>query len=259
MLHDINCNEGKARYGLRNELPKSGHFADGVKLLLLSGVIHLISLRNMRSFIWRLLGLTLLLILPFVVLIRLAVYFHTAYSFAPWLSIVAGVSGTFLLLLVYLAYFRGRRRKTRSGQGMHRTTLVAVVLLGYCGYALLYISGRNVKSPDVASEFTSLHPVLRLGLSTILLLDQDLVLTDANRTKEDYRRMGLPGKRYSLHYPQSNGYVHAMDIRTRGRSGIRNFLMTVYFRLMGFNVLRHVGTDDHLHVSLMSHDRPGSI
>jgi hypothetical protein len=41
-----------------------------------------------------------------------------------------------------------------------------------------------------------------------------------------------------------------MDLRTKGRSQARNALTVAYFRIMGFRSLRHVGTADHLHVSL---------
>ena len=85
------------------------------------------------------------------------------------------------------------------------------------------------------------------------------MITDANRVPEDYRKMGLKSKSRSLHYRQKNGFVHAIDIRTKGRSEFRNFCLKWYFRLMGFNVLRHGGTGDHLHVSLFSHDSPGAL
>jgi len=70
--------------------------------------------------------------------------------------------------------------------------------------------------------------------------------------------MGLKSKNHSLHYRQSNGYAHAMDLRTNGRSEVRNFMTQTFFRLMGFKTLRHIGTADHLHVSLVSHDRPNA-
>ena len=71
--------------------------------------------------------------------------------------------------------------------------------------------------------------------------------------------MGMSSKKHSLHYRQSSGYVHAVDIRTKGRGSIRNFLIRTYFRLMGFNTLRHGGTADHLHISISSKDRPSGI
>ena len=84
-------------------------------------------------------------------------------------------------------------------------------------------------------------------------------MTDANRQPEDYRKMGLKSKKNSLHYQQSNGFVHAFDVRTKNRSWLRNGLLQLYFKAMGFNTLRHGGTGDHLHISLKSRDRPCAI
>jgi hypothetical protein len=62
--------------------------------------------------------------------------------------------------------------------------------------------------------------------------------------------MGLPVHDSSLHYAQPDGYVHAVDLRTIGRREVKNRLVQLYFALMGFATLRHVGTADHLHVEL---------
>jgi hypothetical protein len=164
---------------------------------------------------------------------------------------------TFVVLFLYLTFFFGRRRREsgkRSVKG--RALLIGALLFSYCIYGLFYVSGKNVKSKAVGKEYRSLHPILRMGISTIIFLDPSLILTDANRVPEDYRKMGLKTKGHSLHYKQSDGYAHAVDIRTNGRSGIRNYLLKLYFNMMGFNVMRHGGTGDHLHISLLSHDRP---
>jgi hypothetical protein len=87
-----------------------------------------------------------------------------------------------------------------------------------------------------------------LAVSTLILADRNAVITDLARTPDDYRRMGLPLNRRSLHYPQADGWVHAVDLRTT--SGLRSLLVEWYFRAMGFDTLRHTGTHDHLHVSL---------
>ena len=113
-----------------------------------------------------------------------------------------------------------------------------------------------MKNTSLKKEITKVHPILRLSISTITYLDNGLIITDANRQPEDYRKMGLKTKKHSLHYKQKNGYAHALDLRTQGRSEWRNALIRGYFWLMGFNTLRHGGTGDHLHVSLLSHDRP---
>lgn len=205
-----------------------------------------------------LLRLVVIATLPFILLIRGSVWLHTDYRVYPIIALAGGLLMTFVLLSIYLTFFYGRITGYVGGRKAFKTrsAILLLILISYCGYGILYVSGKNVKSPEIASEFRSLHPVLRLGVSTILLADQDLVITDADRVPEDYERMGLSRKSQSLHYRQSNGYVHAMDIRTQGRGGVRNFILKWYFKLMGFNVLRHGGTGDHLHISLLSHDRP---
>ena len=117
-------------------------------------------------------------------------------------------------------------------------------------YSAMYISGANVKSAEVKDTWLSLHPVLRVATSFLVLADADLVVTDAARTPADYRRMGLPVAEGSKHYPQESGYVEAIDLRTRGRPEWSNALVRVYFWMTGMNTLRHVGTADHLHVSM---------
>ena len=82
------------------------------------------------------------------------------------------------------------------------------------------------------------------------MLDRDLVITDVARRPSDYVRMGLPVNHGSLHLVPPDGYVRAVDLRTTGRAWVRNVLTVAYFNLMGFDTLRHVGTADHLHVSL---------
>jgi hypothetical protein len=96
--------------------------------------------------------------------------------------------------------------------------------------------------------YTATHPLLRIAVSTLILVDRDAVITDLARTADDYPRMGLPIHPRSLHYRQEDGWVHAVDLRTRGP--LRSLLVEWYFRAMGFDTLRHVGTADHLHVAL---------
>lgn len=63
----------------------------------------------------------------------------------------------------------------------------------------------------------------------------------------------------SLHFKLEDKYVHAMDLRTVGRPEWKNRITDGYFRLMGFRTLRHVGTADHVHVSLpLRENGPGA-
>lgn len=206
--------------------------------------------------------LSLMVLLPFFVLIRGSVWLYEQYQWPSWLALLAMLGVVFLLLLIYVAMvydaIRGPGRMTRRSIRF-KALLVLVLMLSFVGYTLFNLSGQNAKGEAVRAEYTSLHPLLRLSVGTLVLLDSELLVTDMSRSAHDYQRMGLPALQRSLHYPQSDGYAHAMDLRTRDRSELRNRLLAAYFWLMGFNTLRHVGTADHLHVSLSSPDAPGAI
>ena len=197
-----------------------------------------------------LVGSIVAIVLPFYVLLRLSVYLDRTYQIWPWLSVAGGVAATVIILMLYAAWARWRLGAGfKFSKGVSRGLLVLVAM--YVGYSAMYISAANVKTEDVRATYTALHPLLRLGVSTLMLADQEVVMTDAERQPEDYARMGLPLNEGSLHFRQDDsGYVHAVDLRTNGREEWKNFLMTVYFKIAGFRTLRHTGTADHLHVSL---------
>jgi hypothetical protein len=187
--------------------------------------------------------------LPLAVLLRTSVYLYTVQHFSASQAVILGSALTAAVLIGYalaLAWKLGGRR--RAARVLLRVVPLLVIL--YCGYALLYISAENVKEPALQQTYTTLHPLLRLSVSTLILADGDLVVTDTQRRPADYQKMGLPARETSLHYAQSDGYVHAVDLRTKGRAAWKNQAMTLYFRMVGLHTLRHVGTADHLHVSL---------
>jgi hypothetical protein len=188
------------------------------------------------------------------------VYLHTHEALIPWACIIGGILYTSILLFFYFGYFYGKfLGKNRERPDLKHRFFIALALVGvYCLHGLFYLSGDNFKSENLREEIRKVHPILRLSLSTLIHLDKSLIITDADRRPEDYRKMGLHSKNHSLHYRQKSGYSHAIDLRTNGRNEIRNFLVSAYFRMMGFNTLRHLGTDDHLHVSLISHDNPNA-
>ena len=195
--------------------------------------------------------LALLAILPFLTLVRVSVFLVHRYELASWLALGGGAVATLVLLLLYLVgvslRFGGKGRVPR---GFRRG---AGVLVGaYCLFTLLYISGGNVKTQEIQATYTSLNPILRVGVSTLLLFDRDGVLTASVRRPEDYETWGLSSNEASLHLPQEDGFVYAVDIRTLGRPEWRNRAVGFYFRAMGFTTLRHSGTADHLHVSMIS-------
>ena len=215
----------------------------------------------LRQAFWGLMKAVLIVAAPFVLLIRGAVLLHNRYHWHAWPAVAAAVLATALLLLIYFAVVQQRLGRDRGDKIVwRRRFFIALLLVGtYSLYGLLYLSADHAKDAAVRAQFHDLNPILRLGVSTAVMFDRSLLITDASRLPEDYRRMGLPTARHSLHYRQSNGYTHAIDLRTRHRSWVRNQLLRLFFAALGFNTLRHVGTADHLHVSLSSHDRPGAI
>lgn len=187
--------------------------------------------------------------LPFFVLVRGSMYAYQSMSWGTWSSIGLGLFGTVIVFSAYATWLW--RRLTGEGRlpRIAQRVVIAVVA-GYTMYGLLYLSTGNAKSPELTDYYTSLHPLMRIAASTYLLFDRDAVVTDLGRTAEDYLQMGLPINEASLHFKLEDRYVHAMDLRTSGRSAWRNQLTAVYFRLMGFRSLHHIGSADHLHVSL---------
>lgn len=120
-------------------------------------------------------------------------------------------------------------------------------------YSLTFFTVNKLKFKDSKDKeaYHQLHPALRIGLSTLVLVDSDLLITNTQRTKQDYINWGLTPLEQSDHYLNSKtGFVHATDIRTKGRKEWKNKLTELTFKLMGFKTLKHVGTADHLHISI---------
>ena len=194
-------------------------------------------------------SLLVLVVLPFAVLVRVSTYLYTASAAQTWVALAGGVAATALVVTLYSAVIS----KKLTGKARVRVLAKHVALplvLVYCAYTLLYLSNVNAKSAAVQEYYQSLHPLLRTAISTVILIDSDIVITDLHRTPDDYAAMGLPAQKESLHYRQGDGFVHAMDLRTVGRPDWRNSAIEFYFRAAGFETLRHVGTADHLHVAL---------
>jgi len=197
---------------------------------------------------WALLAV-LLAVLPFFLLIRGGVFAYHAWGLGPWLSLALSAAATMLLLALYAW---GLSRRIGAGRGLRRfLTRAAAGLAAACvAWSLVFIAGANVKSEEVRAEYRNLHPLLRVAASAVILADPGAVITDAGRTPDFYRRLGLSPNESSLHFAQDDGFVHALDLRTLGRPEWRNRAVELAFRVMGFHTLRHVGTADHLHVSL---------
>jgi len=208
----------------------------------------------------KILRVVLIIVLPFFILIRGSAFIHNRHDLGAWMSLGGGALITTFLLFIYMSFiYRRFTKKFGDSDNLKRRGLFALALVVlYCGYGLFFISTDNFKNPALKSEISDLHPLLRLGVSTFILIDKDMIITDASRVPEDYRKMGLKTARNSLHYQQKDGYAYAIDLRTNNRNEFRNRLMQLYFNILGFSTLRHIGTDDHLHISLHCHYRPGA-
>lgn len=201
-----------------------------------------------RIGLWVLLIIALF-IMPFFILIKTSIYLNVDKGLNEWVSLLGGMGATISMLLVYVILLF---RKVKNKKLMLRFGIggVGVLVGGFCLYGLLYLSSVNAKSDSVKEVYRSLHPILRVAVATTTLAENDLVITDIKRSVEDYAKMGLPANQSSLHFSQPDGFVHAIDLRTKGHSEVRNFVLHQSLKIMGLETLRHVGTADHLHISL---------
>jgi hypothetical protein len=190
-----------------------------------------------------------LVVLPFGILIRGGVFTYREWGLGTWPALLLAAAATALLLGGY-AWALTRRFGTSPGVRKVIVRAAMGVGLAYVAYALVFVASENVKSEEIQAEYARIHPLLRIAASALILVDPQSVITDAGRTREDYFLMGLPPNEASLHFEQETGYVHALDLRTNGRPEWRNRAVELGFWALGFHSLRHVGTADHLHLSL---------
>lgn len=190
-----------------------------------------------------------LAVLPFALLIRGGVFAYQEWGIGTWPALLLSAAASAALLGAYAWFVSHRLGATRRARTLLSRAAIAVGI-AYVGYGLVFIASENVKSDDIAADYSAIHPLLRIAASALILVDPAAVITDANRTPEDYWLMGLPTNEASLHFEQSSGYVHALDLRTNGRPEWRNRAVELGFWALGFHSLRHVGTADHLHLSL---------
>lgn len=207
-----------------------------------------------NSFSWRklLAKISLILVglvLPFLVLIRTSVFLYSNYQMNGWWALTAGCFATVLLLIIYAVIFVYKIGVTQRGF-KYIAYGILVLVVSYSFYGVLYYSAQNTKTDEINSYYRSLHPIMRVTLTTVTLADSDLIVTDIQRHPGDYKKMGLEENGQSLHYPQKTGYVHAVDLRTKGRTQWEIWMLKSAFNIVGLSTIRHVGTADHLHVYL---------
>lgn len=200
----------------------------------------------------RIAQVAVLLMLLFVGFNWTSIRLYTHYGFEGYEAVVGGAlisaSLLFLLLTVVHRWIFDKLGTVRGAKWRGVFALAAVG--GFSLYLVLHVSLMNVKATEVVQEYRQLHPVMRLAVSSLMLIDRTIVITDASRLPEDYKAMGISAFSRSKHYTQKDGYSHAVDIRTIDATESRNNLVKAYFNLLGFKTIRHIGTADHLHVEM---------
>lgn len=219
-------------------------------------------MKRLKKFLGFIVSILVMLVLPFWLLFRGTIYLYQEYSWWVFLGMLVMGIIVFFVLLIYVAMiwdsvFGANKITKRSLKG--KMWFVLILMVAYLGYTVFSFSATNAKSETVASEFRELHPLLRMSVGTFIFIDPSLMVTDMARVPEDYAEMGLSAKSQSLHYKQEDGFVHAVDLRTKGRPEWKNALLKGYFWFLGFRTLRHTGTADHLHVSLVWPAAPGRL
>ena len=214
-----------------------------------------LSLRSfLRKVSWPKLALRLatplaLIALPFFILVRGAVLLYRDAGWPSWLALMGSGAAMIGVLALYGALMT-RRLTGRARFGWIARWVAMPLVVGFMVRGLVFLDRAHAQNEAIREEYQDTHPLLRMALATLDIADDNLVVTDMSRTAADYVRMGLPVLPNTMHAVQRDGWVHAVDIHTRGRGFFVNFFVASYFRVMGFRVLRHVGTADHLHVEL---------
>jgi hypothetical protein len=201
-----------------------------------------------QSVLLAIVKLAAIIALPFVVYVRASVFFYD-HGAHVWLAIAGAAALTTALVLIYAAGLARQLHGRARMRSLLRWIALPIAAV-WCLSSLFFLARVNAKSDEVRGYFLSVHPILRVALSTVILVDPGLVITDMARKPSDYDRMGLPRNDKTMHYEQPDGWVHAVDLRTNANGEIRNWALQLYFEVMGFSTLRHVGTADHLHVQM---------
>ena len=199
-----------------------------------------------------------IMLMPFILLIRGSVLFHHRLGSIPYIALLGGFVMCFFLLYFYFTVIHNSF-VNRKGSWKRRAALVFIILSLFGVYSMVFLSKQQFKNKAVQKEYRSLHPILRLSISTLALVDPGTIITDASRVPEDYQKWGLKTNSNSLHFKQEDGYAYAVDLRTKDRSWFRNFFTKWSLKAMGLRVLRHGGTGDHFHVSLYCPFAPNSL
>ena len=201
-----------------------------------------------RSVSW-VMGMGILVATLFAILVRGSVFSYDTWAFGASLSLVSAVLMTVpLLLLGAWVIIRGRGIVRRFQLMLIRGAIMITFI--YIGYAVLYVASTNAVPDEIREEYQTIHPLLRLAASPVIVFDPSAFRHPDGSVLEDYRLMGLSANEANLHFVQANDLIHSLDLVTDNRSEWRNRAIELGFWALGFHSLRHRGVGDHLHVSL---------
>lgn len=194
-------------------------------------------------------GLAILIVVPFTILVRGSVFFYREWALGMSLSLACAVILTVLLFLVGTWIIR---RGHEDGPEIRRMLIRGTIAIActYAGYAAFYVASANAVPDEIREEYQTIHPLLRLAASPVIFFDPSAVTSNEGRIVEDYRLMGLSVNEANLHFVQTDGLIHSLDLGTDARVEWRNRGIELGFWALGFHSLRHLGVADHLHVSL---------
>ena len=148
------------------------------------------------------------------------------------------------------------RARTRPGRWLRRVVRwgVTAVLLAVLPFILLVRGGVFAHQQWGLGAWSS--PAVSATVTALLLAFYAWAasrrLGAGKRLRKFAARIAALAAAAFVHFRQDDGFVHALDLRTIHRPEWRNLAAELAFRAMGFHTLRHVGTADHLHVSLRS-------
>ena len=201
-----------------------------------------------RSVSW-VMGMGILVATLFAILVRGSVFSYDTWAFGASLSLVSAVLMTVpLLLLGARVIIRGRGIVRRFQLMLIRGAIMIAFI--YIGYAVLYVASTNAVPDEIREEYQTIHPLLRLAASPVIVFDPSAFRHPDGSMLEDYRLMGLSANEANLHFVQKDDLIHSLDLVTDNRSEWRNRAIELGFWAFGFHSLRHRGLGDHLHVSL---------
>ena len=201
-----------------------------------------------RSVSW-VMGMGILVATLFAILVRGSVFSYDTWAFGASLSLGSAVLMTVpLLLLGARVIIRGRGIVRRFQLMLIRGAIMIAFI--YIGYAVLYVASTNAVPDEIREEYQTIHPLLRLAASPVIVFDPSAFRYPDGSMLEDYRLMCLSANEANLHFVQKDDLIHSLDLVTDNRSEWRNRAIELGFWAFGFHSLRHRGLGDHLHVSL---------